>query len=56
MELNNTKLSKVLLISGVVILLIGIISLSVYYATKPSSGHPSSSFLGPSTTPEQTSH
>ena len=53
MELNNnssSKLSKVLLISGVVILLVGIISLSVYFATKPSSGHPSF----PSTTPRQT--
>ena len=36
MELNNnssSKLSKVLLISGVVILLVGIISLSVYFAS-----------------------
>lgn len=55
MELNNnSKLSRVLLISGVVILLMGIISLLVYFATKPSSGHASSPSLGPSTTPGQT--
>lgn len=50
MELNNNsspKLSKVLLISGVVVLLLGIISLSVYFGTKSSSASSSGPSSGP---------